>query len=121
MFSVTTVTVTLLLLLLLLVSALQVNEILSRSSVWNAFKDQKHDLFISESQTAGYLTGTMGFHGCRWSDTFWPTPRCCCKPCGPLFSPFTFLPPAAAFLLVSSSGVSTPSLLAASSPLRGGL
>uniref|UniRef100_A0A8C4HC11 J domain-containing protein n=1 Tax=Dicentrarchus labrax TaxID=13489 RepID=A0A8C4HC11_DICLA len=52
----------------------QVNEILARSSVWSAFKDQKHDLFISESQTAGYLTG-----------------------------------------------VSTPSLLAASSPLRGGL
>uniref|UniRef100_A0A4W4F3A4 J domain-containing protein n=1 Tax=Electrophorus electricus TaxID=8005 RepID=A0A4W4F3A4_ELEEL len=52
----------------------QVNEILSRSSVWSAFKDQKHDLFISDSQTAGYLTG-----------------------------------------------VSTPSLLAASSPLRGGL
>lgn len=35
----------------------QVNEILSRSSVWSAFKDQKHDLFISESQTSGYLTG----------------------------------------------------------------
>ncbi|XP_072547287.1 dnaJ homolog subfamily C member 13 isoform X3 [Salminus brasiliensis] len=35
----------------------QVNEILSRSTVWSAFKDQKHDLFISESQTAGYLTG----------------------------------------------------------------
>uniref|UniRef100_A0A3Q3W297 J domain-containing protein n=1 Tax=Mola mola TaxID=94237 RepID=A0A3Q3W297_MOLML len=35
----------------------QVNEILARSAVWSAFKDQKHDLFISESQTAGYLTG----------------------------------------------------------------
>ncbi|KAJ8336734.1 hypothetical protein SKAU_G00379540 [Synaphobranchus kaupii] len=35
----------------------QVNEILSRSTVWRAFKDQKHDLFIYESQTAGYLTG----------------------------------------------------------------
>uniref|UniRef100_A0A3B5MEI1 J domain-containing protein n=1 Tax=Xiphophorus couchianus TaxID=32473 RepID=A0A3B5MEI1_9TELE len=35
----------------------QVNEILAKSSVWSAFKDQKHDLFISESQTAGYLTG----------------------------------------------------------------
>ncbi|XP_062841489.1 dnaJ homolog subfamily C member 13-like isoform X2 [Trichomycterus rosablanca] len=35
----------------------QVNEILSRSTVWSAFKDQKHDLFIRESQTAGYLTG----------------------------------------------------------------
>lgn len=38
---------------------LQVNEILARSSVWSAFKDQKHDLFISESQTAGYLTGEV--------------------------------------------------------------
>ncbi len=35
----------------------QVNEILSRSTVWSAFKDQKHDLFISDSQTAGYLMG----------------------------------------------------------------
>ncbi|XP_077365120.1 dnaJ homolog subfamily C member 13 isoform X1 [Festucalex cinctus] len=35
----------------------QVNEILAKSSVWSAFKDQKHDLFINESQTAGYLTG----------------------------------------------------------------
>ncbi|XP_029442930.1 LOW QUALITY PROTEIN: dnaJ homolog subfamily C member 13 [Rhinatrema bivittatum] len=35
----------------------QINEILSRSSVWSAFKDQKHDLFISDSTTAGYLTG----------------------------------------------------------------
>ncbi|XP_069504815.1 dnaJ homolog subfamily C member 13 isoform X2 [Ambystoma mexicanum] len=35
----------------------QVNEILSRSSIWSAFKDQKHDLFISDTQTAGYLTG----------------------------------------------------------------
>uniref|UniRef100_A0A8B9HJM2 J domain-containing protein n=1 Tax=Astyanax mexicanus TaxID=7994 RepID=A0A8B9HJM2_ASTMX len=39
----------------------QVNEILSRSTVWSAFKDQKHDLFISESQTAGYLTGMKCF------------------------------------------------------------
>uniref|UniRef100_A0A8C7D3H7 DnaJ heat shock protein family (Hsp40) member C13 n=1 Tax=Oncorhynchus kisutch TaxID=8019 RepID=A0A8C7D3H7_ONCKI len=39
----------------------QVNEILARSTVWSAFKDQKHDLFISESQTAGYLTGRNGF------------------------------------------------------------
>ncbi|XP_061777667.1 dnaJ homolog subfamily C member 13-like isoform X1 [Nerophis ophidion] len=35
----------------------QVNELLAKSAVWSAFKDQKHDLFISESQTAGYLTG----------------------------------------------------------------
>lgn len=37
----------------------QVNEILAKSSVWSAFKDQKHDLFINESQTAGYLTGRV--------------------------------------------------------------
>lgn len=41
------------------ITFLQVNEILARSSVWSAFKDQKHDLFISDSQTAGYLTGTV--------------------------------------------------------------
>ncbi|XP_035285629.1 dnaJ homolog subfamily C member 13-like isoform X1 [Anguilla anguilla] len=35
----------------------QVNEILAQSTVWRAFKDQKHDLFIYESQAAGYLTG----------------------------------------------------------------
>ncbi|XP_032807043.2 dnaJ homolog subfamily C member 13 isoform X1 [Petromyzon marinus] len=35
----------------------QITEILSRSTVWSAYKDQKHDLFISETQTAGYLTG----------------------------------------------------------------
>ncbi|KAJ8268464.1 hypothetical protein COCON_G00136360 [Conger conger] len=35
----------------------EVNELLSRSTVWKAFKDQKHDLFIYESQAAGYLTG----------------------------------------------------------------
>ena len=41
---------------------LQVNEILNRSTVWSAFKDQKHDLFISESQTAGYITGGDVIH-----------------------------------------------------------
>lgn len=40
-------------------NTVQVNEILAKSSVWSAFKDQKHDLFISESQTAGYLTGKV--------------------------------------------------------------
>lgn len=29
--------------------------------MWSAFKDQKHDLFISETQTAGYLTGEQPF------------------------------------------------------------
>lgn len=44
---------------------LQVNEILSRSTVWSAFKDQKHDLFISESQTAGFLSGIKS------TQTYW--------------------------------------------------
>lgn len=42
-----------------LFAAFKVNEILAKSSIWSAFKDQKHDLFISESQTAGYLTGKV--------------------------------------------------------------
>ena len=35
----------------------QVNELLDRSSVWSEYRDQKHDLFISNSQMSGYLTG----------------------------------------------------------------
>ncbi|CAG2170123.1 unnamed protein product, partial [Oppiella nova] len=35
----------------------QVNELLDKSMVWSEFRDQKHDLFISNSQIAGYLTG----------------------------------------------------------------
>lgn len=30
---------------------------LEKSTVWSEYKDQKHDLFISSTQTAGYLTG----------------------------------------------------------------
>nr|XP_014352446.1 PREDICTED: dnaJ homolog subfamily C member 13 [Latimeria chalumnae] len=53
----------------------QVNEILSRSSVWSAFKDQKHDLFISDSQTAGYLTGpgVAGYLTAGTSSTVMPS------------------------------------------------
>jgi DnaJ family protein C protein 13 len=35
----------------------QIRAILEKSSVWSEFKDQKHDLFISNTPTAGYLTG----------------------------------------------------------------
>lgn len=35
----------------------QVNEQLEKSEVWAEYKDQKHDLFISDTQTSGYLTG----------------------------------------------------------------
>lgn len=30
---------------------------LNASPVWSAYKDQKHDLFISNTPIAGYLTG----------------------------------------------------------------
>ena len=35
----------------------QVQQQLDASSVWSAYKDQMHDLFISETPIAGYLTG----------------------------------------------------------------
>jgi DnaJ family protein C protein 13 len=35
----------------------QVSLILDQSSVWSEFKDQKHDLFITQRSTEGYLTG----------------------------------------------------------------
>ncbi|XP_015609793.1 dnaJ homolog subfamily C member 13 isoform X2 [Cephus cinctus] len=34
----------------------KVNAILEKSSVWAEYKDQRHDLFISNTPTAGYLT-----------------------------------------------------------------
>lgn len=36
----------------------KVNAILEKSSVWAEYRDQKHDLFISSTPMAGYLTGT---------------------------------------------------------------
>lgn len=44
-------------------SMLQVLEILDESEVWASYKDQKHDLFISDRNVAGYLTGPMGVAG----------------------------------------------------------
>lgn len=35
----------------------QVTALLSKSSIWHEFRDQKHDLFISNTQNAGYITG----------------------------------------------------------------
>lgn len=35
----------------------KINAILERSKVWADYKDQKHDLFISNTPIAGYLTG----------------------------------------------------------------
>lgn len=40
----------------------QVTNILENSSIWNEFKDQKHDLFITQTSNPGYLTGKYSFH-----------------------------------------------------------
>eukprot|EP00795_Rhopilema_esculentum_P013369 gene13369-4225_t len=41
----------------------EVNAILEGSQIWSSYRDQKHDLFISESSHAGYLTGPVGVAG----------------------------------------------------------
>ncbi|CAG2229949.1 DNAJC13 [Mytilus edulis] len=38
----------------------QITGILEKSTVWRDYKDQKHDLFISDTPIAGYLTGPTG-------------------------------------------------------------
>lgn len=35
----------------------RVNEILNANPIWAEFRDQKHDLFIADTQIRGYLTG----------------------------------------------------------------
>ena len=35
----------------------QITEILAKSTVWNEYKDQKHDLFITHNSSTQYLTG----------------------------------------------------------------
>ena len=42
---------------------LQVNTLLEESTVWKEYKEQKHDLFLTSTQTAGYLTGPVGVAG----------------------------------------------------------
>ena len=41
----------------------QINELLDASPVWSAYKDQKHDLFLTETTISGYLTGPTGVAG----------------------------------------------------------
>lgn len=41
----------------------RVNSILEKSSVWAEYRDQKHDLFISSTPMAGYLTGNLMMDG----------------------------------------------------------
>ncbi|XP_064389866.1 dnaJ homolog subfamily C member 13-like [Halichondria panicea] len=38
-------------------------EILEKSPVWSAYKDQKHDLFLTNTTVSGYLTGPSGVAG----------------------------------------------------------
>ncbi|KAK7507621.1 hypothetical protein BaRGS_00001556 [Batillaria attramentaria] len=38
----------------------RVTEILDKSPVWKEYRDQRHDLFISDSNISGYLTGPAG-------------------------------------------------------------
>lgn len=35
----------------------RVSHVLNSNPVWSEFRDQKHDLFITESNVRGYLTG----------------------------------------------------------------
>jgi DnaJ family protein C protein 13 len=41
----------------------RVTAILEKSTVWSEYKDQRHDLFISNTPTAGYLTGNSWCSG----------------------------------------------------------
>lgn len=41
----------------------QVGAILEKSSIWAEYKDQRHDLFISNTSMSGYLTGI--FRNCH--------------------------------------------------------
>ncbi|KAL5489677.1 hypothetical protein EMCRGX_G018795 [Ephydatia muelleri] len=43
-----------------LVNGEKIREMLEASPVWSAYRDQKHDLFISSAPVAGYLTGGVG-------------------------------------------------------------
>lgn len=49
--------------ILLFFVLLQINKILEASTVWASYRDQKHDLFISDKPVAGYLTGGAGVAG----------------------------------------------------------
>ena len=37
----------------------QITNILDKSPIWREYKEQKHDLFISDTPIAGYLTGNV--------------------------------------------------------------
>ena len=37
----------------------QITNILDKSPIWREYKEQRHDLFISDTPIAGYLTGNV--------------------------------------------------------------
>jgi len=37
----------------------QINAVLGESTIWNAYKDQRHDLFLTNTTTRGLLTGPV--------------------------------------------------------------
>ena len=41
----------------------EINAILEKSSIWSTFRDQRHDLFITNTNIAGYLQGPTGVAG----------------------------------------------------------
>lgn len=41
----------------------KITEMLEASPIWSVYKDQKHDLFISDTTISGYLTGPTGVAG----------------------------------------------------------
>ena len=47
----------------------RVSQILSKHPVWAEFKDQRHDLFISDTNVRGYLTGMLVFYCCIFENT----------------------------------------------------
>lgn len=49
----------------------RVIEILNASPIWAEFRDQKHDLFIADSNIRGYLTGEFKFSSnILWSSVY---------------------------------------------------
>ena len=59
-----------------MVLCFQITAVLEKYPVWKEYKDQKHDLFLSDKPVAGYLTGIVdiplakSFQFCAWAMVF---------------------------------------------------
>lgn len=42
----------------------KVSQLLNSNQIWAEFRDQKHDLFITDTNVRGYLTGNRKFTNC---------------------------------------------------------